>query len=147
MSMDTLLERIWADKISFVDDGNASPISLMLKSLLAAPVVSFVDHSPSTGATPFVCYGGYEILPGASLADVMLEELGVEIDESSVVLFEPKSHLNAVWDSADDLGRTVGRILVDLSAMENVAQPQIGMSRGLVGNEARTSLPRQSAVN
>ena len=147
MGLDRLLERIWSSEIVAVDVSNASPVSLMLNSLLAAPVVSFLDISREDISEPFVCYGGYEILPGANLADVLLEELGVEVDEGSVILVEPRSHFNAAWDSADDLGRLVGRILVSLSKIEAESRAETSLSDGLFGNAARTGLSRQSAVN
>ena len=117
MALDTLLEHIWSDALEERSAQDGSPISHLLTSLLAAPVLFLVDKSVSASNEPFVGYGGLEILPGASLADVLLEEMGIEIDEKTIVLVEPKMQAGETRRSTEELGRIVGRILVELSTM------------------------------
>lgn len=117
MALDTLLEQIWSGTLEERNAREGSAISHLLMSLLAAPVLPLVDKSAKAASEPFIGYGGFEILPGASLADVLLEEMGIEIDEKTIVLVEPKEQSGETRSSTDELGRMVGKILIELSRM------------------------------
>lgn len=145
--MDTLLEQIWSDALEERTNLNRSPISYLLTSLLAAPVLSLVDTSSTARSEPFVSYGGYEILPGASLADVLLEEMGIEIDETTVVLVEHNSSPGETRGSTEELGRTVGRILLELSMMDSGAKASADLPKPLISATATGRALQQTPIN
>lgn len=145
--MDTLLERIWSDALEERSNLNGSPISHLLTSLLAAPVLSLVDTSSTAKTEPFVSYGGYQILPGASLADVLLEEMGVEIDETTVVLVERKERSGETRRSTEALGRAVGRILLELSKMDSGTKSSGDLPKSLISATSAGRSLQQTTIN
>lgn len=145
--MDTLLERIWSDALEERSNLNGSPISHLLTSLLAAPVLSLVDTSSTAKTEPFVSYGGYQILPGASLADVLLEEMGVEIDETTVVLVERKERSGETRRSTEELGRAVGRILLELSMMDSGTKSSGDLPKSLISASSAGRPLQQTTIN
>jgi hypothetical protein len=57
-----------------------------------------------------------ELLPGASLGDVLAEELGIDIPHDAVVLIEPVASAEAEEISGHALGQQLGHILVELAS-------------------------------
>lgn len=147
MALDNLLEQIWSDTLEERNARDGSPISHLLTSLLAAPVLLLVDKSGTAVSEPFIGYGGFEILPGASLADVLLEEMGIEIDETTVVLVEPKEQSGETRSSTDELGRVVGKILVELSKMGSDTNVPSEPPRTLISATSAGGLHQQTTIN
>ncbi|WP_370399475.1 hypothetical protein [Sulfitobacter sp. JB4-11] len=145
--MDTLLERIWSDVLEERTNLNGSPISYLLTSLLSVPVLSLDDTSSTAASEPFVSYGGYEVLPGASLADVLLEEMGIEIDETTVVLVERNSSPVETRGSTEELGRAVGRILLELSMMNSGTKTSGDLPKPLISATATGRPLQQPTIN
>jgi hypothetical protein len=145
--MDTLLEQIWSDVLEERTNLNGSPISYLLTALIAAPVLSLVDTSSTASSEPIVSYGGHEVLPGASLADVLLEEMGIEIDETTVVLVERKSNPGETRGSTEELGRAVGQILLELSMMDSGTKTSGDLPKSLVSATATGRSFPQITIN
>lgn len=147
MAHDTLLEHIWSDALEERSTRDASPISHLLTTLLAAPILSLVDKSPTSMFEPYVGFGGSEILPGASLADVLLQEMGIEIDETTIVLVEASQRAGETRRSTDELGRVIGDILIKLSAMDSEVHATSGPSESLISAASMSGLYHHTSLN
>lgn len=113
-----ILEHVWSGTIERRDVAELSPLAQILSSLLAAPTLCLITQAGKKGLKPFASYGGCEVMPGASLADVLDEELGIEISDETIVLVEPRAMSDADYYSGKELGQVLGSLLVDLSGLE-----------------------------
>ncbi|MGC1504554.1 MAG: hypothetical protein WA782_10490 [Sulfitobacter sp.] len=112
-----IVEHIWSDTLELRGATNLPPLGSILASLLAAPMICFTIKEGSAEARPVVSYAGNEVLPGASLADVLFEEFGIEICDRTIVLVEPSEIGQVNRLSSQDLGLALGQVLVDLSQL------------------------------
>ena len=147
MALDTLLEHIWSDALEERSAQDGSPISHLLTSLLAAPVLFLVDKSVSASNEPFVGYGGLEILPGASLSYVLMLLMVIEFDEKTLVLGEPIILAGETRRSTEELGRIVGRILVELSTMGTETVDGKAPSRPLISAASSNRVFQLTSIN
>lgn len=98
------------------------PLAAILSSVLATPMICFTTKAGGASGQPFVAYAGSEVMPGASLADVLFEEFGIEISDQTIVMVEPFGMSDSEGFSSQDLGQALGQIIVDLAEL-NHAEP------------------------
>ena len=113
----TLIEHIWSGTLTLCEGADLPPIAVILGSLLAAPMVCFTTRAGGPSMRAFVSYAGHEVLPSASLADVLFEEFGVEISDQTIVLIQPLCMSDTKTFSSPDLGQSLGQILVELAGL------------------------------
>lgn len=111
---DTLLEQIWGEAVEYCAPADMSPLAKLLSALLTVPTVALVTHAGMARAHALM--EDTELLPGASLGDVLAEELGVDIPHDAVVLIEPVESAEAEALSGSDLGQELGRLLMELAS-------------------------------
>lgn len=114
MQKDRLLEQIWEGAITVRSPDGMSPLARLLGALLTVPLVTLVGEDG--GARPLALMETDELLPGASLGDVLAEELGLDVPRDAVVLIEPVAFADARSFSGRALGEELGRILADIAA-------------------------------
>lgn len=114
MHEEILLEQIWGDAIECRAPSDMSPLAKLLSALLTVPTVALVSHAG--GARAHALMESAELLPGASLGDVLAEELGIDIPHDAVVLIEPVASAEAEEISGHALGQQLGHILVELAS-------------------------------
>jgi hypothetical protein len=132
-----IIEHIWSDTLERRDGANLPPLGTILNSLLAAPMICFTTKEGGPDAQPVVSYAGDEVLTGASLADVLFEEFGIEICDRTIVLIEPSEASRADALSSQDLGQALGQVLVDLS--------KLSMSKAATSKVPNTAAVAQQA--
>jgi len=109
-----LLEQIWSEAIEARPPEAMSPLARLLGALLTVPVVTLVSHAD--GDRPHALMESDELLPGASLGDVLAEELGLDVPRDAVVLIEPVAFADAEAFSGAALGEELGRVLSDIAS-------------------------------
>ena len=114
----TLVEQIWNNSLHACQDDSISPLARMLQSLLPHPVACFYSTSGYGFDEPIAMYGLEEVLPGATLADILDQECGIEISDDTIVLVESAKTRNAPHVSAQKMGLAMGNILVSLAKFE-----------------------------
>lgn len=113
-----ILEYIWGDRLEVRVGENLPPLAAVLSSLLAAPMICFTTkQNGATSMHPTVSVGGQEVMPGATLADVLFEEFGIEISDETIVLIEPLSGPDAPALTSQQFGQSLGQILVELAEL------------------------------
>lgn len=122
METASILAQIWGQLLDVRSAEESSPLTEVLGALLKVPVVGLVSNSEVF--EPAAMKENEELLPGATLGDVLHEELGLFIEPGAVVVLEPRRSGESV--SGLDLGRALGRILVDLAERELVALKSVG---------------------
>lgn len=86
-----ILERVWNPSAElYLENGSAQFVE-MLETLLAVPLVAIYDTSKEARQEPLAVFADTEVMPNASLADVLYEERGISVDEDAVVLFIPSA--------------------------------------------------------
>lgn len=113
MKEDTLLEQIWGEALELRRPEDISPLARLLGALLTVPTITLVSHHGTV--RPCAMMEGTELLPGASLGDILSEELGLDVPQDAVVLIEPVEFADAKEFSGTDLGQELGRILMDIA--------------------------------
>lgn len=84
-----ILERVWNPSAELHLQNGSAPFVEMLERLLAVPLVAIYDTSKGARQEPLAVFADHEVMPNASLADVLYEERGISVDENAVVLFLP----------------------------------------------------------
>ena len=84
-----ILEVVWDSGTFLHVEQDLPPVAGLLNSLLAAPVVALSTGLAGGDQRALALMAGTEVMPGASLADVLFEEFSVEISEGTVVLVLP----------------------------------------------------------
>ncbi|MDF3414840.1 hypothetical protein HKX54_10275 [Sulfitobacter sp. M57] len=137
-----IVEHIWSNTLELREPANLPPLSSILASLLAAPMVCFASKGAGLGKRPIVSYAGDEVLPGASLADVLFEEFGIEICDRTIVLIEPVEMGDTEGLSSQSLGQALGQVLVDLSQLNQAERAAVdtGESVGFVHRASQSRL-------
>lgn len=114
MKQNSLLEQIWSEAIELRQPGQMSPLAGLLGTLLTVPTVTLVSHGGAE--RPFAMMEGAELLPGASLGDILAEELGIDVPRDAVVLIEPAAFADAEEFSGSELGQKLGNVLMDIAS-------------------------------
>jgi len=140
MQGDALLEQIWGEAVEERAADAMSPLARLLGALLTVPMVTLVAHAE--GDRPYAMMEGHELLPGASLGDILAEELGLDVPQDAVVLIEPVGFADASSYSGSALGEELGRILGDIATCANA--PAVGHDaiRPVVGEAPRSAARR-----
>ena len=123
-----ILAQIWGGLLKLRPSVEVSPLAEVLAALLKVPVVSIV--SQSDGFEPLAMKESDELFSGATLGDVLDEELGVFVEKGTVVLVEPRKFSGAEFVSGPELGRVLGNILVGLAAKEMAALSSVPKEKG-----------------
>lgn len=105
------------------EGSNHSPVARMLSSLLSVPTVCFTSKLDHEGMTACACIAGEEVMPGASLADVLFEEFEIEVSDDTVIYIESAAMNQAKDYSAETLGQAIGDILVKLAVPHQTENP------------------------
>jgi hypothetical protein len=113
-----IIEHIWSDTLELREGGDLPPLAVILSSLLAAQMICFTTKMGGPSARAVVSYAGDEVMPGASLSDVLFEEFAIEISDQTIVLVEPSAMSDAEPVSSQDLGQALGQILVELAGLK-----------------------------
>jgi hypothetical protein len=110
-----LLELIWSGAVASRDANSMSPLARVLDALLVVPTIALV--SSGVHHHPVAMVEGNELLPGATLGDVLTEELGIHVPRDAIVLIEPVAMADATEVSGAGLGRDLGNILMSMASM------------------------------
>lgn len=108
-----LLQGIWDGTITVLPDGQKGPVAEALMRIVSVPTVSLASRMSLGGVR--LLPESTELLPGASLGDVLVEELGIEVPYGAIVVLEDESAAPA--GEVDD-GRL--RILIERALLDVV---------------------------
>lgn len=114
MTEHNLLELIWSEAIELRQPDQRSPLARLLTELVTVPAITLVAHGGAD--RPFAMMEGTELLPGASLGDILTEELGIDVPRDAVVLIEPSAFADAEVFSGSELGQQLGDVLTDIAS-------------------------------
>jgi hypothetical protein len=128
----SVLEHVWSNQMEICESSEQSPVARMLSSLLSVPTVCFTSKLDHNGMTAYACIAGEEVMPGASLADVLFEEFEIEVSDDTVIYIESAAMNQAKEYSAETLGQTIGNILVKLAVPDHTGNPDRVASEGLM---------------
>ena len=110
-----IMEHLWSGAFERREPAELSPLAVILSTLLAAPMVCFASAVPDGDAAPFALYADTEVMPGATLADVLFQEFNIDLGDDVVIYIEPREMGGAEHYSSDALGQSLGNILVNLA--------------------------------
>lgn len=128
-----ILEHIWSSQVELSDISRGSPVAHMLSSLLTVPTLCFTTRYNPSETTAFACVAGAEVMPGATLADVLCEEFDIDVSDETVIYFEAESIRDAKDYSADMVGKLIGNILVSLASEDpEKAQCRVPTDKGAI---------------
>jgi hypothetical protein len=124
-----ILENVWSEGASLRLGQELPPLAKMLDRLVSPGVVALTlpKHSPTS--IPFAVTAGTEVLPGASLADVLYEEFSTEVEPDTIVLFLPDQGECGATSRSDEMGYLLGTILVQLSRLDRSVNQAGGAAR------------------
>lgn len=108
-----LIGQIWGGTLTVEAEQGASPLAAVLGSLMDVPVVTLASDVEKT--RPFAVMEETEVLPGASLGDVLAEELSIDIPYGALVLVQPKDFTKAQDLSGQKLGEIIGHIILEMA--------------------------------
>lgn len=117
MSVD-VMEVIWSESFQMQEEARLSPLASLVSSIMSVPTVC-ISCAGTEDGVPLALYADQEVMAGASLADILFEEHGVEISDDTVVLFEPRGPSNATPVPGMDLGGVLGEVLVTLAGPQH----------------------------
>lgn len=124
-----ILENVWGEGASLRLGQELPPLAKMLDCLVSAGVVALTlpRHSPTS--TPFAVTAGTDVIPGASLADILYEEFSTEVEPDTIVLFLPDQGECGAPSRSDEMGYLLGTILVQLSRLDRSVNRAGGAAR------------------
>lgn len=109
-----LLEHIWSDNFEVRDASEISLVAQILKPILAAPILCCTSEMFPTSRTAIATYAGTEVMPGATLADVLFEEHGIETSDDTIIYIEPVELGSGPAPSSEEMGWIIGQVLLNL---------------------------------
>ena len=110
-----ILNEIWAGNLEACNISEMSAVPQLLASLIALPVECFRLKDLSRFPSATASFAGEEVLPGASLADVLFEECGVEVTDETIVYIEADSVRAETARCPEVLGQLIGDVIVKLA--------------------------------
>ena len=113
MQTPSLLGQIWDGDIEQRKVEDMSPLGRVLGAFLSVPTVSLVATKGRT--VPEALIEWIELMPGATLGDVLSEELGIHVPRGSVILIEPVDFCPSPEYFGKELGNTLGNVLIDIA--------------------------------
>ena len=108
----TLLERIWDGSISVLSEPGTSATARLIKDLVPIKIVCLISSRPQVG--PHLLPELTELLPGVTLGDVLVEELGIEVSYGALVLIESAISQDRHEDAGHHIGYGVSHALLDI---------------------------------
>ncbi|SFE85219.1 hypothetical protein SAMN04488523_11142 [Sulfitobacter brevis] len=126
-----IMEHLWSGAFERREAVELSPLAVILSTLLAAPMVCFASAAPNSDAAPFALYAGTEIMPGATLADVLFQEFDIDLGDDVVIYIEPRAMGEAEHYSSDALGLSLGNILVNLAGTPKIDASAADVARAV----------------
>jgi len=139
-----ILEHIWSETLDLREGADLPPLASILSSLLAAPMICFTTRMGGANARPTVSFAGAEVMPGATLADVLFEEFAIEISDETIVLIEPLTMTDAKPLTGQELGQSLGEILVELSGLDH-PKGQFGKTQDMGQQTQQVVMPQSVA--
>ena len=111
----TVLDHLWADALTIPERALLSPIPKLLSKMTGAPVVALSSSLEANCLKAFAGYANEELLPGASLSDLLYEECDVEVPENAIIYIEtaPVSELRDMNSAC--ITNLIGQIVVKLA--------------------------------
>jgi hypothetical protein len=107
-----LLQGIWDGTISVLPGGKQGPVADALTRIVSVPTVSLACRMSLGGVR--LLPESTELLPGASLGDVLVEELGIEVPYGAIVVLEDASAAASGEVDAGRLRMLIERALLDV---------------------------------
>ena len=145
-----ILDQIWSGTIERKDPSEMSEIAQMLSSLLVAPVACFASDTVDVRRTPAAWVAAEEVFPGASLADILYEELDINLADDTIVYLESTAMRERDWVSGDAMNDAVCKVLAGLAntrGEQNALNPKIRNSLTRAGRRmAESALPSQAVI-
>ncbi len=117
-----LIAHIWNGDIALEDASKVSPLTGLLGSLLNIPVITVSCNAEL--AKPFALLESDEIVPGASLGDVLSEELSVDVPYGALVLVQPQEFSRQRDYTSAELGEILGGVILDMAQQNQIAVTQ-----------------------
>lgn len=108
-----LIAQIWGGDLTEDKDSMGSPLAGLLGSLMDVPVITLT--SDATMQRPIAVMEETEVLPGASLGDVLSEELGIDVPYGVLVLIQPAGFAKSKDLSGQQLGEILGHIILEMT--------------------------------
>jgi hypothetical protein len=127
-----LVELIWGGDMELREADSMSPLARLLDAFLVVPTITLVANAGLH--RPVAMAEGDELMAGASLGDILAEELGIHIPSDAIVLIEPAAMADATEVSGTDLGRELGNILLSMAASPQRAAER-HLERSLMADE------------
>jgi len=125
-----VIGQIWGGELSEDQEAKGAPLAGLLGSLMDVPVVTL--SSEAKMQRPIAMMEETEVLPGATLGDVLAEELSIEVPFGALVLIQPKDFSKSQDLSGQKLGEILGHIILEMSQGTHVdgADDMSGMVLG-----------------
>lgn len=126
-----LLAQIWDGSVQFDHENQQSPLSDLLGTIIRVPVVSLISSEKMN--RPMALVEETELMDGASLGDILMEEMGLDVPQGALILVLPEGFMRATDYTGQQLGQVVGRIILDMAQIAInkdtfVASPSVDMS-------------------
>ena len=118
MTENKILEHIWSDAIELRASDRMSPLARILDAVVNIPTITLVSHLGNSH--PVVFMESTELAFGATLGDILAEELGVQVPKGAVVLIESAEFADSKEYSGTELGQVLGNILLGLAGESGV---------------------------
>lgn len=113
MERNGLIAQIWGGDLSLGNDQENSPLAGLLGSLMDVPVVTLVSDAEML--RPIAMMEETEVLHGASLGDVLAEEMGIEVAYGALVLIQPRDFAQSEDVTSKELGEVLGHIILEMT--------------------------------
>lgn len=112
MQEQEVLEQIWSARVEPRHRDRSSPLAQLLDTIFSVPTIGLV--STAGLSQPVAMMEGREMVMGATLGDILSEELDIDVPAGAIVLIEPAQLADADGYSAAELGQMLGQIMVNL---------------------------------
>lgn len=110
-----ILDQIWSGAMERRDPSDMSEIAQILSSLLVAPVACFASDTIDGRRAPAAWVAAEEVFPGASLADILFEELDIEVSDDTIIYLEPTTMRDSETVSGNALSDAICKVLAGLA--------------------------------
>gem|GEM_PF-4270135 len=126
-----LIAQIWGGDLSEGESLQGSPLAGLLESLMDVQVITLASDAEMK--RPIAVMEETEILDGASLGDVLSEEMGIEVPYGALILVMPKDFSRSQDMSGQKLGEILGHIILDMTQGQYSVSPDVsGKAKDLV---------------
>lgn len=139
----TLLDHIWANALEVVEPAQLSPLPGMLASISRHPIICVRSRFSGDHRLATASFASEEILPGATLADILFEECGIEVDDDCIVYLETAAMQKSSNLPVEMLSGVMGEIVIRLATrnpsllLSGMAETGMSMAHLTTGGRAR----------